>query len=231
MVLMLQGKGAARAPSQEDDGQHWGACWELCVAGGARGIAWAWLDLALLGFAWLGLVWLGLASPGGRGKGLLCQGHPPPPAHLLPWHCFAPGAPQPAQHLAERPLLSRSPSPVAAPSPAPACPGLSPPPRPADPHPAVGPWHPAPRRHCGPPAAPAAAPARRVLMLSSLSLSLPAEFEAAGCGSHPVPGGRGRGCACREKRDGDAPGRYAHPAGHTTRGHEGPPRVQLQPVR
>ncbi|KAI1241364.1 Dihydropyrimidinase-related protein 5, partial [Lamprotornis superbus] len=57
------------------------------------------------------------------------------------------------------------------------------------------------------------------------------DFEAAGCGSHPVPGGRGRGCACREKRDGDAPGRYAHPAGHTTRGHEGPARVQLQPVR
>lgn len=67
--------------------------------------------------------------------------------------------------------------------------------------------------------------------LSLLFASLPAEFKAQGRGSHPVPGGRGRGCARGEKRDGDAPCRYAHPARHATRGHEGPARVQLQPVR
>lgn len=152
-------------------------------------------------------------------------GHPPPPAPALALPCAA---------TSSIPLLASCPQLLPLPH-------LQPPPQPQHPPPLPPPCTRliAPRCKAVAPLTPLTPWGTPVLspmpppplMLSLLFLSLPAEFEAAGCGSHPVPGGRGRGCACREKRDGDAPGRYAHPPRHATRGHEGPPRVQLQPVR
>lgn len=87
----------------------------LCGWGRAQGIAWVWLCLALLGFAWICLARLGLACLGQRDGARDCSAratHLPQPL-LLPWHCFAPGAPPacPASLLVPPPQPQHGPAP------------------------------------------------------------------------------------------------------------------------